>query len=246
MTYCLAIKSDHGLVFASDSRTHGGVDNINIYSKMHTFAVSKERSFVLLSAGNLATTQAVINTIQRDLTFEGTKENLSTIGHMYDVAHYIGIINRKIQKEYRGDEQQSSANFGASFIIGGQIEGSPPELFLVYPEGNYIVVSEQNPFLQIGETKYGKPILDRLVTNTIALEFAAQCALVSIDSTMRSNLSVGPPLELMIYHADSFDLGEHYKFKEDDGYLMKLRESWSIGLRKAFDQLPSFDFKSPE
>jgi len=244
MTYCLAIKVDEGLVFASDSRTHGGVDNINIYSKMHTFTASKECVFVLLSAGNLATTQSVVNTIQRDLTINAKKESLNTVKYMFDAAHYIGKVSRDIQREYLPEEQQSSASFGASFILGGQIHGFPPELFMIYPEGNYIAVSEENPFLQIGETKYGKPILDRIVTSQLPLNDAGRCALVSIDSTIRSNLSVGPPIELLHYKANSFELKHHNIFHNNDEYLQELRNSWNSGLQTLFNRLPRFDGES--
>lgn len=244
MTYCLAIKVDEGLVFASDSRTHGGVDNVNIYSKMHSFEVSEERAFVLLSAGNLATTQAVINCIQRDLTNTNSKENLKTFSHMFDVAHYIGGISRAIQTEYQSKEQQSSASFGASFILGGQIKGFPPELFLIYPEGNYIAVSQENPFLQIGEAKYGKPILDRIIEPKLPLHDAGRCALVSIDSTIRSNLSVGPPIELLYYKEASFKLNRHHVFPENDPYLHELKEAWNIGLKTVFESLPRFEWES--
>jgi putative proteasome-type protease len=242
MTYCLAIKVDEGLVFASDSLTHGGVDNINIYSKMHTFAVNKERVFVLLSAGNLATTQAVINTIQRDLSNK-KNDNLSNVKYMFDAAHYIGTVSRAVQKQFNTEEQQNAASFGASFIIGGQIHGFPPELFLIYPEGNYIAISQENPFLQIGETKYGKPILDRIITCKTPLTDAGKCALVSIDSTIRSNLSVGPPIELLHYRDHSFDLSHHEVFREDDKYLRALRESWNSGLQAVFNDLPPFDWE---
>jgi len=244
MTYCLAIKVDEGLVFASDSRTHGGVDNINVYSKMHTFTVSKDHVFVLLSAGNLATTQAVINTIERDLSAKKGKENLASVDYMFDAAHYVGKVSRSIQKEYHVVGQQSSASFGASFILGGQLKGFPPELFLIYPEGNYISVSEENPFVQIGEAKYGKPILDRIVCPPLPLSDAARCALVSIDSTIRSNLSVGPPIELLYYKKDSYGLKRHRVFHENDEYLISLKEAWNVGLHTVFDSLPRFDWES--
>ena len=211
---------------------------------MHTFEVSKERVFVLLSAGNLATTQAVVNTIQRDLTIAADKENLRTTTYMFDAAHYVGKISRGIQKEYQSEKQQSSASFGASFILGGQIHGFPPELFLIYPEGNYIAVSQENPFLQIGETKYGKPILDRIISAPLPLNDAGRCALVSIDSTIRSNLSVGPPIELLHYKDHSFSLKHHHMFHEDDAYIQNLKEAWNAGLQSVFDSLPRFDWEA--
>jgi putative proteasome-type protease len=210
---------------------------------MHTFKVNEERVFVLLSAGNLATTQAVVNTLQHDLTIETKQTNLENAKYMFDAAHYVGMVSRKIQKVYHAEEQQKAAGFGASFILGGQIHGYPPELFLIYPEGNYIAVSQENPFLQIGETKYGKPILDRIVTAQLPLYDACRCALVSIDSTMRSNLSVGPPIELLYYTEHSFEIHHHAKFSEGDEYLQSLRDSWNEGLQTAFNNLPCFEWE---
>lgn len=244
MTYCVAIKVDAGLVFASDSRTHGGVDNVNIYSKMHCFSTSADRTLVLLSAGNLATTQAVINILQRELGDRNCKQDLNNYQYMFDVAHHIGKVSRGIQKDFADDQQQQGHSFAASFVLGGQIKGCAPELFLIYPEGNYIAVSTENPFLQIGEAKYGKPILDRIIRPETPLNDAGRCALVSIDSTMRSNLSVGPPIELLHYKTDSFHTKYRNTFHEKDPYLTTLRESWNSGIQILFYELPKFDWEN--
>jgi putative proteasome-type protease len=245
MTYCLAIALDKGLVFASDSRTHAGVDDVNTYRKMHTFVWDKERTLILLSAGNLATTQAVVRKLETELqndSHEGvTLKNANTIS---EAAEYVGRISREIQNYQQGlVEQQSAFDAGASFIIGGQIKGQDPELYLVYPEGNFIGVSPEHPFLQIGETKYGKPILDRVVNSKMSLENAARAALVSLDSTIRSNISVGPPLDLLIYEKNKLRIKTEINLKHNHPYLAALRKQWSSGLRKVFDELPRFDWE---
>jgi len=233
MTYCVAISLDAGLVFVSDSRTHAGVDNVSTYSKMHRFGHDGERQFVLLSAGNLATTQGVITQLKKDIK-QGVPVNLMTMAHMNDAAEYIGDLNRQQQEKH----SSSGTTFEASFIIGGQIAGGDPACYMVYPQGNYITTSDDTPFLQIGESKYGKPILDRILTTASTLETAALCALVSMDSTMRSNITVGPPIEVMIYERDSFVLDHHYRFDESSDYLRQLGRTWDARLREAFNNLP--------
>jgi putative proteasome-type protease len=242
MTYCLGISLDEGLVFASDSRTHAGVDQISIYRKMHTFVWEDDRIFVLLSAGNLATTQAVIRRLQRAIDQTDTKISLKTVQHACEAAAHVGRINKETQNYHHGMQQQGSINVEASFIFGGQIAGEPLELFLIYPQGNFISVSPENPFLQIGETKYGKPILDRMVHPDLPLEDAARCALVSLDSTMRSNLSVGPPIDLVVYERDSLRINCEMRLEQDDDYLAALRTEWNDGLRRVFDDLPRLDW----
>lgn len=233
MTYCVAISIDAGLVFVSDSRTNAGVDNVSTYSKMHHFGKSGERQFVVLSSGNLATTQAVITQIKKDIK-KPAPDNLMSVMNMNDAADYIGEVNRAQQKKHAED----NGNYEASFIIGGQIAGDGPECFLIYPQGNHITTSADTPYLQIGESKYGKPILDRILTKSSSLETAALCALVSMDSTMRSNITVGPPIEVMIYHTDSFVINRHYRFDESSDYLRQLSKSWDAKLRDAFNNLP--------
>ena len=237
MTYCVAIKIDKGLVFASDSRTNAGVDHISTYSKMHRFLGDGERFFTVLSAGNLATTQAVINRVRRDIE-EDAKVNLHSISRINDAAEYLGNLSREQQKKDREACNDSGLNVAASFILGGQIAGHPHSIFLIYPQGNYIPVSRHAPFFQIGEEKYGKPILDRIIEPCLSLEVAARCALVSMDSTMRSNASVGPPIDLLLYRADTLYPDSEISFGEDAPYLRALRKAWQESLKSAFDALP--------
>ena len=243
MTYCLAIKTNTGIVFASDSRTNAGVDYIRTYSKMHVFSKEKDRVLVLLASGNLATTQAVVNTIQNEIE-DNAEVNLFNRRHLHDAAKYIGEISRKEQLQHAAAFQDSSGgSTSATMILGGQIAGRAPEIFLIYPEGNYISASPETPYLQIGETKYGKPILDRIVSPVTTLEDAARCAMVSLDSTMRANLSVGPPLELSIYRSDSLEMPTHRVFKLQSPFFKSLQKSWGEGLQRAFKRLPRFDWE---
>lgn len=244
MTYCVAIKVDGGLVLASDSRTHAGVDYANVHSKMHTFKLHRDRQMVLLSAGSLATTQAVINWIQRDLEDTQAECNLNKVDYLFDAANYIGNLSTRVQERHFPAMQRSGFTAESSFILGGQIEGRRHEIYLIYPQGNYISASSETPYLQIGETKYGKPILDRMVTPATTLEDAARCALVSLDSTMRSNISVGPPVELRLYRKDSLQLGEYLKLRPDSPYYQQLQQNWQEGLRRSFAELPRFNWEA--
>ena len=241
MTYCLAIQLDEGLVFCSDSRTNAGADRVSTYSKMHRFAVQGDRSLILLTAGNLATSQAVVSQIQRDLQ-ENAEFNIFDAKYVSDIADYIGQLNVAEQEKHRrpGGPDAEGFNASASFILGGQVKGQPSELYLIYPEGNHITASEQHPYLQIGETKYGKPILDRIIQPNTSPEIAMRCGLLSIDSTMRSNATVGPPLECLFYRNDSLDGFQHYiKLEENHPYLTRIRQTWDESIRSAFQQLPS-------
>ncbi|MEX2489982.1 MAG: proteasome-type protease [Pseudomonadales bacterium] len=233
MTYCLAISLDAGLCFLSDSRTNAGVDNVSTYSKMHTFGIDGERQFVILSAGNLATTQGVIGQLKKDLE-HNPDMNLHTVDDVADAADYLGQINRSQQEKHKDGE----TTFEASFIIGGQIKNQEPAVYLVYSRGNYITTSEDTPYLQIGESKYGKPILDRIISPESSLETAALCGLVSMDSTMRSNLTVGPPIEVVVYERDSLIISRRYRFEESSEYLRQLNKSWDARLKEAFNSLP--------
>ncbi len=244
MTYCVGISLKSGLVFASDSRTNAGTDQISQYGKMHTLGVDGERQFVLLSAGNLATTQAVLTYIRHELT-DNPDCRLCKARYMDEVADYIGEISREQQNRFMENEGVT-AGFSPSvtFIIGGQIGKESPALHLIYPEGNHITTSLATPYLQIGETKYGKPILDRIITPDTRLEDAARCALVSMDSTMKSNVTVGPPIELLIYEKDSLTLDRYMRLDERHPYLTELRASWADNLRSAFEALPSFNWET--
>jgi putative proteasome-type protease len=243
LTYCLAIKTDQGLVFASDSRTNAGVDQVSTFSKMHTFGTGTGSVFCLLSSGNLATTQAVMRQIERDNEL-ASGPCLNRVRDMAEAAEYVGSLSRAEQRKH-GSKRDDSFNPEASFILGGEISNRHHQIYLVYPEGNYIVATEQTPFLQIGELKYGKPILDRIITPGLSLELAARCALVSMDSTIRSNASVGPPIELLIYKAGSLNLGKRLVLHEGNPYLGKLRQAWQEELKGAFDRLPELPLNRP-
>jgi len=241
MTYCVGISLNAGLVFASDSRTNAGTDQVSQYGKMHTLGVEGERQFVLLSAGNLATTQAVMTQIRHELR-DNPDCRLCSARYLHEVADYIGQISREQQNRHANPEGITAGFTPAvTFILGGQIRGEAPGLHLIYPEGNHITTSRATPFLQIGETKYGKPILDRIITPNSSLEDAARCALVSMDSTMQSNVTVGPPVELLIYEKDSLTLNRYLRLDEQHPYLMELRSSWSKNIRAAFNALPRFN-----
>lgn len=244
MTYCLAIHIQQGLVFCSDSRTNAGMDNVSSYSKMHNFTWPGQRAFTLLSAGNLATTQSVIKRINRDIA-HGAGPNLLSVATMHEAADYVGTISTDLQKLHlsRDIGSMASNSFEASFIFGGQIIGAAPEMFMIYPQGNYINESEEHPFLQIGETKYGKPILDRIIKCTMSLERAARVALVSMNSTARSNVTVGPPTELLIYPRDSLMMGRHLVLTEDDPFAREIGERWNEGLTLALENLPLFPWE---
>ncbi len=240
MTYCIGIALDRGLVFCSDSRTNAGVDQVSTYSKMHGFGLDGDRQFVLLSAGNLATTQSVVHQLRHDIRV-ATERNLMTVTNLADAADYVGEISIQRQARYL---EGGHALFDpkVTFIFGGQIRGEQPGIFLIYPEGNHITASHDHPFLQIGESKYGKPILDRVITVGTSIEEAAKCAIVSMDSTVRSNLSVGPPIELRVYETDTLVPGRYLKFEEDATYLRQLARSWNQKVVEAFAALPEINW----
>jgi putative proteasome-type protease len=241
MTYCLAINVNEGFVLCSDSRTNAGTDNISTYSKMFSFCWPGERSFILLSAGNLATTQAVVKKLNSDVP-GALVPNLTTVATMQEAADYLGLVSTQVQKIQSGRDT-ATTNFEASFILAGQIQGQIPETYMVYPQGNYIHESSEHPFLQIGEFKYGKPILDRVIKREVELERAARLALVSMNSTIRSNVTVGPPVELLIYRRNALDEGRRFTFREDDPYARQLSEKWNEGLLMALKNLPRLDWE---
>lgn len=242
MTYCLAINVEEGLVFCSDSRTNAGTDNVGTYSKMHTFGWPGDRYFVLLSAGNLATTQAVVKKLNSDIP-NGLVPNLQTVKTMQEAADYVGIVSSMVQKQ-QAERDTANTNFEATFIFGGQIDGQVPEVYLVYPQGNYIHESREHPFLQIGEIKYGKPILDRVIKRNLDIERAARCALVSMNSTVRSNVTVGPPVELLIYHRGDLAEGRRLYLTDDDPFSREIAERWNQGLTHALESLPRFPWEA--
>lgn len=240
MTYCLAINTDEGLVFCSDSRTNAGVDNVSVYSKMRTFCWPGDRLFVLLSAGNLATTQAVVKKLNGDIP-NGLVPNLLTVKSIEEAADYIGMISTQVQRTH-ASRDTATTNFEATFIFGGQIGYQPPEIFMVYPQGNFIHESANHPFLQIGEIKYGKPMLDRVARFDMALEDAAQLSLVSLDAAARSNISVGPPYEVALYRRDGLALSQRFHFEGNDPFLSQLSGAWHSKVCDAFQQLPRFQW----
>ncbi|MGV6807505.1 MAG: peptidase [bacterium] len=238
MTYCLAIKIDQGLVFCSDSRTNAGADRVSTYSKMHRFSLNKSRQLTLLSAGNLGTTQAVIAAMNRDIK-EDAEFNIVKAEYLEDIADYVGELSVQLQQKYNSGGPNAGFDATATFILGGQIKGQEPMLYMIYPEGNHITASNQFPFLQIGETKYGKPILDRIIRSDTEAETALRCALVSMDSTMRSNATVGPPIELL-YVPDSNQSkkkAKYFCFEDTNEYLVNLRRGWDAKVIEAFNGL---------
>lgn len=246
MTYCLAIRVNQGLVFASDSRTNAGIDHVSSYSKMHTFVHPGERVFVLLSAGNLATTQGVVRRL-KDEFVNRDPMGLSAVYSLMAGADHIGRVSseyQRLQMDRKMDRSADQTSFDATFILGGQIAGQEPEMYLIYPQGNFIQEPPSAPFLQIGETKYGKPILDRIIKPDTPLELAARCALVSINSTVRSNLTVGPPIELMLYPRNTLNEERRMLLTEDSPYYRALGDSWSEGLNRALNSLPRFSWET--
>jgi len=237
MTYCLALRLDEGLLLLSDTRTNAGVDNISTYRKMHVIQPAPDRAFVLQSAGNLATTQEVLDRIDRDLETPGDHESLATVGHLFEAALYVGRVSREVVAEHAAALGAVGADGTATFILGGQIQGTRPDLFLVYPEGNYIRASDERPFLQIGETKYGKFWLELAVRTRVDLEAAAKIALGSMLSTAHANLSVGPPYDLAVYRNGALGFEEH-RIEADSAYLDELRTVWVRHLSAAIDELP--------
>jgi putative proteasome-type protease len=243
MTYCLAISLNAGLVFASDSRSNAGVDYVTTFSKMHVFTPDPDRLFVVLTAGNLATTQEVLHRVRRDLDAPDASESLRTARYLFEAAGYLGRVSCEVQRAHAPAMHQAGFSTEGSFIIGGQIRGQPHGLFLVYPQGNFISASPQTPYLQIGETKYGKPALDRVIDPGLSLEDGARLALVSLDATMRSNISVGPPLEVALCPADHYAIAHYLNLTQDSPLYVAMRQRWQEGLRRAFDGLPRFDWE---
>ncbi|HEX5391910.1 MAG TPA: proteasome-type protease [Rhodocyclaceae bacterium] len=242
MTYCAATMLDDGIVFASDSRTNAGVDNISTFRKMKVFEKAGDRVLVTLCSGNLAVTQATLNQLDHVIRKNDGSPNLYNVSSMYEVAELIGDALREVRRRDGPFLQQSNVDCSANFIVGGQIAGEEARLFLVYSEGNFIEATPETPYFQIGEVKYGKPILDRVISPGTSLEEAVKCVLVSFDSTMRSNLSVGLPIDLLCYEKNSLAVTKVRRFDDRDAYMSGLRQQWSEGLRKVFSQLPNFEW----
>jgi len=241
MTYCLGILSSAGLVMAADSRTNAGVDYISTHQKLFDFSNPGERVILICTAGNLSVTQGALTLLRRDLIAE--ESNLHTLPTMYEVARYVGTKTRQIQEQDRPWLEKDGIDFKCTFLVGGQVRGEEPALFLVYSQGNCIQASKETPFLQIGEAKYGKPILDRILAFDTPLEAAAKCALLSIDSTMKSNISVGPPINVVMYETDTFKIRYELKLSLGAPYLAQIRKKWESSLKEAFDRMPNIDWE---
>jgi putative proteasome-type protease len=238
MTYCVGMLLDTGLVMLSDSRTNAGVDQINTFRKMVTFQRPGDRILVLLSAGNLAITQAVVHALHEQPGQPEKPTGIFGALDMFDAARVVGDALREVHVRDGQSLKDQGHDFNASFILGGQIIGEPPRLFNIYAAGNFIESSIDTPYFQIGESKYGKPIIDRVISRSSSLAQAAKCALISMDSTIRSNLSVGPPLDLAVIRRDEFKLHTHISIELDNEYFNKIRTRWGYALREVFSELP--------
>jgi putative proteasome-type protease len=236
MTYCLGIMSKQGLVMASDSRTNAGYDQVNVSRKMHTFDVPGERVFVVLTSGSLSVSQSVITLLRRDFN---AGEGLAKAPSMYDAVRVIGEQVRRVAAIDRPMLERDEIKFNVHMLVGGQIKGEPHDLYMVYPQGNPLRATATSPYLQIGESKYGRPILDRGVRyQHTTLDDAAKYALISIDSTMRSNVTVGPPI-------DSLEIGHYRRFSERDPDLREIHQQWEQALRKAMLDIPDIRLNDP-
>jgi len=237
VTYCIGVLLEQGALFASDSRTNAGLDNVAKFCKMTVFERKGERVIVLLSSGNLAGTQTVISLLKQRAREEGAA-SVWLGKSMLDVVLAISDVMRAVETRDAQRLQQSEVSFNASLLVGGQIRGEPMRLFRIYAEGNFIEATDDTPFFQTGEAKYGKPIIDRVLTRTTSLADATKCVLVSFDSTMRSNLTVGMPIDLLVYERDALEVRMRRRFEQHDAYFDALSKAWSEGTREVFTRLP--------
>lgn len=244
MTYCVALLLDSGMLFASDSRTNAGVDHIATFSKMKVYERKDDRVMVLLSSGNLAMTQGVTNILDRHQHAEAGRDTIWTANNLYDVACIVGDALREMQRRDGPFLMQGNVDYSASLILGGQIRGERPRLFNIYSQGNFIEATPENLYFQVGESKYGKPVIDRVVTPATPMAEAAKCVLISFDSTIRSNISVGLPIDMLWYPRDALRTGIHKRIVEGDPYFTMLRQGWGGGLRRVFGELPNPDWVS--
>ncbi len=244
MTYCVAISLDSGMLFASDSRTNAGVDQIATFSKMRVFEKKDERVMVLLSSGNLAITQGVLNILERQAHADPDGETIWTAQSMYEVATMVGDALREMQRRDGPYLLQGNIDFNATLLLGGQIAGERQRLFNIYSQGNFIEATPDSIYFQVGESKYGKPVIDRVIAPGTSVAEAAKCVLISFDSTIKSNISVGLPIEMLWYPKDSLRVGIHRRIVEGDPYFTMLRQGWGGGLRRVFGELPNPDWLS--
>jgi putative proteasome-type protease len=243
MTYCVGLKLNRGLVFMSDTRTNAGVDNISRFRKLFTWSVPGERALVLMTAGNLATTQSVVSLLEeRTKAPSERRPSILELPTMFQIARHVGETLKDVIASNASTGQKADAAFNSTLILGGQVKGMEPRLFMIYPEGNFIEASADTPFFQIGETKYGRPILVRAYDPAMSFEDAAKLLLVSFDSTVKANLSVGLPLDLQVIDTDALRLGLSKRIEAEDPYYQTISSGWGEALRKAFDSLPPFGF----
>lgn len=246
MTYCVGMALDDGLVLMSDTRTNSGVDNISTFRKMFHWEVPGERIIALMTAGNLATTQAVVSQLEeRNKTPDQRQNTLFQAPTMFQVAVEVGrLLRETIHSSQIGHGQEGEGRFTASMILAGQIKGMEPRLFMIYPEGNFIEASCDTPFFQIGETKYGRPILIRGYDRKMSFEDAVKLLMVSFDSTLKANLSVGLPLDLLVIRRDEFEPLHERRLEKDDPYFQSVSSMWGDALKKAFVALPDYSFET--
>ena len=242
MTYCVALRLDRGLVFAADTRTNAGLDNIATFRKLHVFEKQGDRVIAMCAAGNLAVTQSVVSLLNERAQDETlTQPTIMNASTMFQVARVVGQAVRDVREADGEALAANSENFGVSFLLGGQIGKETPRLFQIYSAGNFIEATDDTPFFPIGEHKYGKPILDRVTRSDMTLGDAAKLVLISFDSTLRSNLSVGMPIDLLLYNRDSLEVKRQTRIEQDDAYFRELSSGWSDALRDAFSHLSPFD-----
>jgi putative proteasome-type protease len=240
MTYCVGLRLDRGIVFAADTRTNAGVDNVATFSKMHVWEREGDRVIVLMSAGNLAFTQSIVSLLNEKIDLGPDEHSLMTVSTMFQAARLVGETVRRLRRDDKEMIDQNPALFSASFILGGQIANEPPRLFQIYQEGNFIEAAKDTLYFQVGEHKYGKPILDRVAKPGMRMGVAAKLVLISFDSTLRSNLSVGMPIDLLIYRKDELKVGEQRRIEENDPYFRKLSAAWSEAIRDAFAHIDEY------
>lgn len=246
MTYCVGMLLDKGLVLMSDTRTNSGVDNISTFRKMHCWSVPGERIIAIMTAGNLATTQSVISQIEERNKAHAERHNsLLQVDTMFQAASLVGqLLRETIAASNQRNGEEATGTFTASMIVAGQIKGGEPRLFLIYPEGNFIEASFDTPFFQIGETKYGRPIIIRGYDRAMSFEDAVKLLMVSFDSTIKANLSVGLPLDLLVIEAGKFEPAHQRRIMADDPYYQAVSAGWSEALKNAFHALPDYSFAS--
>lgn len=242
MTYCIGMSLEKGLVFVSDSRTNAGIDKIARFEKMRVFENPGERVLVALSAGNLSVTQNALNLLEMRSRKDAQAPSLWNVTSMFEAARLLGDAMREVRAHDESYLREKNIDATATFILGGQIAGETPRLFLVYSEGNFIEALNDTPYFQIGEIKYGKPILDRMIHRHSSLAEGVKCALISFDATIRSNLSVGAPIDLLIYHADSLRVQTRERLMDDDPYMAQVNREWDQGLHNVFTALPDHDW----